>query len=159
MDATCSCVTAPCNCPTNLPGVSDISILGLSVNNTPTDSGSVIGGVNGWGPAPQDVPPGDTRAVTDGTATTGNPQSNPGVFSLLWNSITQKFAGGSFFGGQGVGGCRPDSWFCFGSGSAAYAQNPNLAPQNTSGNSLTTAIIFIVAGLFILFLLVRKLAP
>src|SRR6266436_772426 len=75
--------------PTALPGVGDVSLFDIFKSGTAQDSGGVIGGVFLNSAASQDVPQGgDTRKVTDYTATTAKPQdveSSPGTFRLLWN--------------------------------------------------------------------------
>jgi len=150
-----------------LPGVSDTSLLDKfkAVFNPAVDSGGVIGGA---GPdsilnsaASQDVPQGgDTRKVTDYTATTATPESvagSPGMFRLLWNSIT-----GS---GPGLFSCREDSIICAGTGAAAHKQqmdNQTGAAGGGSTNwlgSLQSTLILAVVGIVLLLVLVKKLTP
>lgn len=146
--AACQCVAAPCNCDEWINGVSDVGILGWKVSGGPIASGNVIGGVEANSASGQDVPLNGNPSV-DGTSTTTD-QSSPGILSLMWNTITRQ--------GPGLFQCRPDSWFCAGTGSQAYKQNPNLGSQQ-QGSSFQTSLIMIVAALFILLLLARRLSP
>lgn len=148
-----------------LPGVSDTSLLDKfkAIFNPAVDSGAVIGGAGQDSllnsAASQDVPQGgDTRAVTDPTATTTTPQAvaeSPGTFRLLWNSIT-----GS---GPGLFSCREDSIICAGTGAAAkQAQmttpNQGAGPTNWLG-SLQSTLIITVIGLVLLLVVVKRLTP
>src|SRR6267142_4382631 len=150
---------------TYLPGVSDTSLLDKfrAIFSPPSDSGAWLGGV---GPdavlnsaASQDVPQGgDTRKVTDYTATSATPkdvESSPGVFRLLWNSIT-----GS---GPGLFSCRADSIICVGTGKAAKeagAAQPNngAGPTNWLG-SVQSTLIIVVVGLVVALLLIKRVSP
>jgi len=149
---------------TYLPGVSDTSLLDKfkTVFKVPSDSGAWLGGI---GPdavlnsaASQDVPQGgDTRKVTDYTATTSTPkdvESSPGIFQLMWNSIT-----GS---GPGLFSCREDSIICVGTGKAAKeagaAQPNNGAGPNWLGGIQSTLII-VVVGLVVALLLIKRVSP
>jgi hypothetical protein len=141
--------------PVYLPGVSDTSLLDkFKAFFTPTDSGLVSGGA---GPdavynsaAPQDVPRGDSRSITDGTATTANQQTAPSTMRLLFNTITLGYAGPTLFS------CRPDSWFCAGT-SGITSPNPPIGLPS-SGN-ITTWLVLAVVGLVLVLLLVRRLDP
>lgn len=150
---------------TYLPGVSDASLLDKfkAVFSAPADSGLIIGGA---GPdmilnsaASQDVPQGgDTRLVTDYTATTATPATvaeKPGVFRLMWNSIT-----GS---GPGLFSCREDSIICAGTGTAAKdaqmtTPNQGAGPTNWLG-SLQSTLIITVIGLVLLLVVIKRLTP
>lgn len=152
------------NSASYLPGVSDTSLLDKfkAVFNPAVDSGGVIGGAGADSilnsAASQDVPQGgDTRRVTDYTATTATPENveaSPGVFKLLWNSIT-----GS---GPGLFSCRADSIICAGTGSAA-AKAQMTTPTGAAGTnwlgSIQTTLIIAVVGIIAVLILVKRLTP
>jgi hypothetical protein len=144
-----------------LPGVSDVSIIDQLLRVNPILSSSAIDG--GAGPyssaALQDVPPGDTRAVTDPTATNTTPvdqQASPGVFRLMFNTLTLGYTGPTLFS------CRPDSWLCAGS-QGVTSPNPPVGGQGQIGQgiggTITSSLVLIVIGLIVALLIIRRVSP
>jgi hypothetical protein len=143
--------------PSFLPGVSDVSIFQTLLATPTLKTSAVDGGAAPFSSAAlQDVPPGDTRTTTDYTATSGTPDTAPSLTRLLFNTITLGYAGPTLFS------CRPDSWLCAGS-SGITSPNPPVGQQGQVGQGLggtiTSSLILIVAGLFIVLLIARRISP